>query len=380
MASAPGREGGSLSTAIAQRSKATLRDRARRVRVGFGLALQAAIAAGIAWFIAHHLLGHPLPFFAPIAAVAVLAISVGQRLRRAFELVAGNAVGVLLGELLILVIGRGAWQVSLSVLLAIMIAVFVGGSAPLVTQAASSAALVATLTPLDTDYFFSRFVDAAVGGSVGVAVMALLVPLNPLTVVQRAAGPVLDTLAQGLRDTAEALERGETEPATKALDELREAEAKLRNFNDSLTAGREISTVAPLRWRKRGALTQYVESYNHVARALRNSRVLVRRGLAMVSDAEDTPPSLVEAVRQLAEAVAQLRRELGEGADPERSREAALRAVRSCAEAYKAGLGFSGSVVVAQIRSTASDLISASGLAPEEAHRLVRSVRIAERQ
>ena len=54
-------------------------------------------------------------------------------------------VGILLGEALFLLIGRGAWQVSLIVLIAIMLAVFVGGSAPLITQAATSAFRRATV-------------------------------------------------------------------------------------------------------------------------------------------------------------------------------------------------------------------------------------------
>ncbi len=376
MAAAPGWAGGSLSETITQRSKETLRDRASRVRFAFGWTAQAAVAAGLAWFVAHHILGHTLPFFAPIAAVVVLAVSIGQRLRRAFEIVAGNAVGILLGEALILTIGTGAWQVSLVVFLAIVMAVFVGGSGPLVTQAATSATLVATLTPLESDYFFSRFIDAIVGGSVGIAVMALLLPLNPLTVVQRAAGPVLEALTRGLREVADALQRRDPGLATEVLAELRDAETKLRAFDDSLNAGREISRVAPMRWGKRGALAQYVDSYNHVARALRNTRVLVRRGLSMVSDDETTPPSMIAAIRSLAESVDLLRKELAEATEPLRAREAALAAVRACAEAYKEGLGFSGSVVVAQIRSTASDLLTATGLTAEQAHRLVRSVRM----
>lgn len=184
---------------------ATLQERVLRVRVNLGLATQAAVAAGIAWFVAHDLLGHQQPFFAPIAAVVTLAISIGQRLRRATEIVLGNACGILLGEVLILGIGRGAWQIALVVLLAIVLAIMVGGSASLVTQAASSGALVASLIPLTGDYFFSRFIDAVVGGGVALVVMALLLPLNPLTVVQRAADPVLSATADGLADAADAI-------------------------------------------------------------------------------------------------------------------------------------------------------------------------------
>lgn len=40
--------------------------------------------------------------------------------------------------------------------------------------------------------------------------------------------------------------------------------------------------------------------------------------------------------------------------------------------AYGHGVGFSGSVVVAQIRTAASDLLVASGIEQEEANRLIR--------
>ena len=40
---------------------------------------QCAIAAGVAWFIAHDVVGHTTPFFAPIAAVLCLGTSYGQR-------------------------------------------------------------------------------------------------------------------------------------------------------------------------------------------------------------------------------------------------------------------------------------------------------------
>jgi Fusaric acid resistance protein-like len=347
-------------------------ERLRRVRVSLGLAVQASIAAGLSWYVAHDLLGHVQPFFAPIAAVVVLAISVGQRLRRALELVVGNAIGILLGELLILQIGRGAWQVSLVVLLAIIVAVFAGGTAPLVSQAASSAILVATLLPFGQNYFLSRFVDAVVGGVIGVGVMALLLPLNPLTVVRRAVTPVLDTLASELQETAAALEARDPARAMAVSDQPRDTEATLRAYREAITAGQEISTVAPLRWPFRGALGQYLYSYPHVARALRDAHVLARRVHTMIADGEPAPASLVAAIRCLAEAVTWLRRELASGTEPRATRDPALRAVRCGADAYRAGVGFSGSVVVAQIRSTATDLVAASGLETEEARRQVR--------
>ena len=50
---------------------------------------QAAIAAAVAWVVAKELLGHEIPFFAPIAAVVSLGTSYGQRLRRVAEVTSG---------------------------------------------------------------------------------------------------------------------------------------------------------------------------------------------------------------------------------------------------------------------------------------------------
>ena len=43
---------------------------------------QCSITAALAWLLARQLLGHQLPFFAPIAAIITLGLTFGQRLRR----------------------------------------------------------------------------------------------------------------------------------------------------------------------------------------------------------------------------------------------------------------------------------------------------------
>jgi uncharacterized membrane protein YgaE (UPF0421/DUF939 family) len=351
---------------------ATLDRRIKAVRISLGLAAQAALAAGIAWFVAHNLLHHVQPYFAPISAVATLAVSVGQRMRRAFEIVLGNAFGILLGEILVLIIGRGAWQVSLVVLLAIVIAIFAGGSPALVMQSASASVLVVAIIPSSENYLLSRFNDAIVGGSVGLAVMALLLPLNPLTVVSHAAGPLLDDLANGLAKTAEALAERDPDKAQTALKNLRGAERHFAALKDAIVAGREISRLAPMRWGKRNALSQYIEGYDHLGHTMRNGRVLVRRCVTALRDEEPVPPPLISALHSLADAIRWLRREYAHEMPPDASRSATIRAVRSAAQAYQSGVEFSGSVVVAQIRSMATDLLRATGMDQQEADRTVR--------
>ncbi|GAA0544292.1 aromatic acid exporter family protein [Paractinoplanes ferrugineus] len=342
-----------------------------RVRGGLMLAVQAGVAAGIAWYLAHDVIGRPTPFFAPIAAVITLASSVGQRARRTVELVLGVAIGIGIGDALILLIGSGPWQIGLIVLLAVLIATAVGGGSPLIVQSASSAVLVATLTS-STGLPWTRFFDALVGGGVGLVVMTLLLPLNPLSVVKRAADPALRALADGLREVGAAMARRDAAGAEGALARLRAAETSFAAFSAAVSAAEENVAFAPARWRTRGALAQYVDGAKEVTYALRNSRVLIRRVGTALGDEEKLPEVLSAAVGLLGDAVDLLRDEWAKGTEPLAARERALRAVTEAAKAYDDGVGFSGGVVVAQVRSAATDLLRAAGVDVAEAPRLVR--------
>lgn len=363
-----------ILTVTRSRASMEFRERSERVRANLILALQAGLAAALAWFIARRVIGHQVPFFAPISAVIILSASIGQRLKRTAELVVGVAIGIAIGDAIILSIGTGTWQLALIVPLAVITAVFLGGGSALVTQAASSGVLVATLTPPTDNLYLERFIDALIGGLVGLVVLILLLPLNPLTIVRRAADPALDILGDMLIRSGDALAAGDRRRAQAASQRLRDAEKELSAFRDAVHAGHETAVLAPARWRARAPLAQYAESAEYLTRGLRNSRVLARRVVSILTDQEPVPPSLPPAICHLGEAVRTLRYELDAGTDPARTRRRALDAARCAAEAYESGVGFNGSVVVAQIRATASDLVRASGTPPEEVERLVGEV------
>jgi len=361
----------SAAARLLTRLRAGLAAGLHRVRGGLALAVQAGAGAAIAWFLAHDVIGRPAPFFAPIAAVITLASSVGQRARRTVELVIGVAIGIGIGDALILLVGAGPWQIGLVVVLAVLVATAVGGGTPLVMQSASSAVLVATLTSA-TGLPWTRFFDALVGGGVGLVVMTILLPLNPLTVVQRAADPALRALADGLRDVATALRAADRDEIEAILVRLRAAETSFAAFSAAVTAARENVAFAPARWHTRTALAQYVDGATQATYALRNVRVLIRRVNTGLGDQEQLPEVLATAIGLLGDAVDLLRQEWAKAAEPIAARQRALSAVAEAAKAYDDGLGFSGGVVVAQIRSAATDLLRASGVDFAEAPRLVR--------
>ena len=81
--------------------------------------IQTALAAGLAYFLAKFLLGHPQPTYAAVAAVITLGAAVGWAFNRAFQVVVGVSAGLLAAEALVLfVIGSGSWQIAVVLILA----------------------------------------------------------------------------------------------------------------------------------------------------------------------------------------------------------------------------------------------------------------------
>ena len=191
----------------AERSRVSMRTRLERLRLSWRSVLQVGVAAAAAWIVATEVFGHRAPFFAPVAAIITLGLTVTQRGRRAVEVAIGVAVGIAVGDLLVLAIGVGPAQLALVVMLATALAIFLGSGQMLATQAAVSAALVATLQPPTDGVTFDRFLDSLAGAAIALIVNALLLPADPVALVRRAARPLLEELAETLDDIARAIAR-----------------------------------------------------------------------------------------------------------------------------------------------------------------------------
>ncbi|GAA3161298.1 aromatic acid exporter family protein [Planomonospora alba] len=343
-----------------------LRGRLRRLAFMAPSIVQCAVASALAWTVAKDVFGHARPFFAPIAVVVCIGVAVGQRLRRLVELVAGVSLGVGVGDLLIARIGSGSWQIALVVALAMGTAVFLDSGTLIVLQAGSSAVLVATLLPPSGTGGLDRMIDALIGGVLGIAAMALL-PASPAAIVHRHAAAVLETLAAALGGAAEAVEKGDPEPAMAALRRARDAQSTMDAFGEALETGKEITTVSPLRRRRRQRFLRYETALTPLDHALRNIRVLCRRAVVAMQQQEVPPSRLPRALRDLAAAALLFRDELAAGRRPDGTAAAVLRAAALLAEAPAGRSGLSTDAVIAQVRSIVVDLLEATGADGETA-------------
>jgi hypothetical protein len=344
-----------------------LRSGAIRLRSGWLQILQTAVAAVVAWFLAVILLGLERPTFAPIAAVIVLGLAVNERGRRAVEMTLGVAFGVAIADLLVSVVGIGAVQAGIFVVLAMTVAVILGARDLGVKETAISAMIIMiTFRSSDTDFPIDRFLEALIGGGSALLVNALL-PVNPERMVQDAAYLVFEESTAVLEEVADALDAGDAGRAQGAYVKAREIDARVAGLKEAVAAGRETARLAPPRRRSLGHLDLYAAAADQIDLTVRDVRALARAALSVVQPEDPAPePLLTAAIRSLARATEALAVYLETAGDPDETRRLALEAARKAStlleehEDLARNLGVNA--LVDQIHSSAVDLIGGTGM------------------
>lgn len=328
-----------------------------RVRAGAWPAVQCGLGASGAWAFATHVLGHQRPFFAPVAAVVALGVSGGGRLRRTAELAVGVALGVAVGDLLVGLIGQGAWQVGVVVVVALLLVLALGGTGLAVTQTGLQAVFVVVL-PRAPHSGLHRWQDALVGGAAALVVAALL-PTDPWREAGRLRDAYVEKLAQVLRATAEGARTASPVLIADALAHGRTLETDLVAWKKAITDGRETARLTPLRSTRAGEWDDAERLASALTMSSRNLRVGVRRALSSVQMGQPLAVSLPALLDELADAVAVL------GTPPAL---AALLPVAARLDPTQLGATtLADQVLVGQVRVVVIDLLEALGMAPDAA-------------
>jgi uncharacterized membrane protein YgaE (UPF0421/DUF939 family) len=164
--------------------------------------VQTPAAAGLAWYIAHTLLGHHQPFFAPTAAAVSLSKNKVLRGQRALQLIAGVLLGIGIGTAVKAVAGsaRGGSGAIAIVALALGGGLFEQGVL-FVNQSATSAILMIAVAGTATGS--DRLSDALIGSGVTPVITVILFPAAPLPLIQDAVQRVFAALRDTLARLAE---------------------------------------------------------------------------------------------------------------------------------------------------------------------------------
>ncbi|GAB2517080.1 hypothetical protein CATRI_11820 [Corynebacterium atrinae] len=284
----------------------SLESRFSRVRKRSLSIVQAALASGLAFWVAREVFGHHSPFFAPITVVIILGMAGGERIKKAIELSIGCTIGVGLGDLLVHFVGPGVWQISIIVALSLLLAAFLSESQLLSNQVAIGAILISTIMPPGTSGGGpDRMVDAFIGSVIGLAAVAFL-PSSPLNSGRREVSKLLAIASSVFDDVAQALDEGDSERLDQAIEAIQNTQDSINNMLEAARGGREVSNLSPLMWGKRRRVRSLERILPAVEQTMRNAGVLARRARVLCSDGDSVSIRLINVVDELADITASL--------------------------------------------------------------------------
>jgi uncharacterized membrane protein YgaE (UPF0421/DUF939 family) len=357
-----------VSGRTARRGRDSLMRRLERWRSHWFLIAQTAVTAGLAWLVSVQLLGHPTPFFAPIAAIVTLGVTYGQRLRRGIEIAVGVAVGVLVGELFGMLAGSGVWQIIVVVAIAMSVATLLSTRQLIIMQACVQSVLVVALASAASEGF-SRWLDAVVGCTLALLV-ATVAPGAPLRKPAQLAARVLDHLAATLDAAATELRDSDEQAGDKVLAQARETDDALAELNDATAEGLAVVRQSPFRRRQLPGVEAYAQLSDPLDHASRNLRVLARRCAVALWRGEEVPAPYRVQMTGLAEVMRFMAIELRNGRLPARARER-LTAIGRDPSHLELAESLSAVVILAQVRSITADLLELTGMDYAEARGLI---------
>lgn len=229
----------------------------KRLRVVWFNLVQTATAAGLSWYLAHDVLDHPQPFFAPIAAAVSLSTSNVLRAQRAVQMMVGVTLGIGLGSAVQALLGPGAFPIAIAALVALGAAVFIGGGfighgMMFANQTVVSAILVLALYRGGVG--LERIFDALIGGAVAIVFAVLLFPADPLKVLRTARVGVLGVLHDVLSRAADVAAGRTAPPQDWPLTAVDRVQEQLSGLLEARTTARHVVAIAPRRWGLRDTL------------------------------------------------------------------------------------------------------------------------------
>ena len=355
-----------------RRVEGSLESRALRVRKRLFRIVQVAVAAGLSFWVAQAVFGHPVPFFAPITVIIILGLSGGDRIRRALELSLGVIVGVGLGDLLVHYTPDGLWRIPLIVGISLLVASFLSTSPLVSNQVAIGSILIATILPPGTEGGGpDRMVDAFIGAAIGLLTLALL-PSSPLSSGRQEVSKLLGIGSSVLDDVAVALDTRSADALDKALDAVHNTQTDINNMISAAQVGREMTVLSPLLWGSRRRIRSLERILPAVESMMRNGRVLARRALVLCEDGDTVSTRLINIVDELADIAASLsdvfdgRTASNEAQDiPDLVRRLQVVGARTGMDAISPDAVLSEYVILAQARSITVDLLEVCGWSRE---------------
>lgn len=255
-------------------------------RIGLTLQIfKTSLAAALSWFVATSLLHSEYPYFAAVAAIITVQVTVADSVDKASQRIIGIIGGVLLSMLFGLWFKVGAISIFFVILVAMGVAKGLRMNQQIISQVAISSLLVLAFGQTKEGYAYERIIETVIGSGLAVVINALIIPQNAVPDVERSIvafsklGAATLTNFTALLDnpgTVKKTGRSEVDllikESEKCQDALELAEQSLK-YNPLLTNQRE----------RLNQLTGYIIQLQRITIQIRG----IRRGLIDIQDDRD---------------------------------------------------------------------------------------------
>lgn len=274
-------------------------------RIGLTLQIvKTALAAAVSWLVATTVLGAEFPYFATLAAILTVQVTVADSVEKATQ----RIIGIIGGVAVSLLIGHWLSVSSFSIFLVIIIGMGISKALrmnpQIVSQVAVSSFLVLAFGLQEEDYALERVLETLMGSVVAVLINALIVPQNAIPGVEKSmlalgkqGTETLLFLSKQLRQTdkGQLVGRQETDALIAAAEETIKA----------LQLAEQSLKYNPFLAHKRTRLSRLavgVKRLEHITTQIRG----IRRGIADLNSAHifETDLQDTQALQQAMEATA----------------------------------------------------------------------------
>ncbi|WP_433389220.1 FUSC family protein [Micromonospora sp. KLBMP9576] len=277
-----------------------------RLHSGWQLLAEVTLGATASWLVASRLIGGPhggddsAAFYAPAAALIVLAQARGARLGQAIRVLIGIAVGVLLGEAAIWLLGaRSTAAIFVVILVAAGLSIAAGAPGVVRNQLTTSALFLVAVVPPDKELEPTRLYDALIGGTIALLITQVAgarSPLEPLDTEGRRAFTELSGVLDGIR---QALRRHDEEAAQAVLDRARQLDSRSAALRRAVLVADENLHLAIWARHSRPRVEAARAAVDQVDHAVRNIRALARSAVVLTRLPDPPPPQLGTALASL---------------------------------------------------------------------------------
>lgn len=242
---------------------------------------KTALASGLSWVIVNTWLGWPYPYFAPLASILTVQLTIAESVKKAWQRLLGTIGGVIVSALISQFMSIGA----VSIFIVIAVGMTIGSLLqlpPYINSQAAVSSLMVLAFSQSKGYALNRITETIIGSITGILANAFIFPPNAISKAEQCILYLSNEASITLKELGSALEKRDLN-LYSPLTNVTKLEKYTIKSSHSIKLAHESLVFNPLMAKKCKRLTELTQGMQH----LKNISVQIRgirRGLLALAD------------------------------------------------------------------------------------------------